>query len=176
MTVSSIQIATTDDIPELVSLVNSAYRGEEARKGWTHEADLIDGEMRTDANDLRTLMQKPGAVFLKCINGGQLQGTVYLEEKASSLYLGMLSVWPRLQGTGTGKKLLGAAEAFAQEKNCDRIHLTVISTRKELIQWYEKHGYHSTGATLPFPDDGRFGKPRMPLRFAVMEKKIGAII
>ena len=32
-----------EEIPALVRLVNSAYRGESSKKGWTTEADLLDG-------------------------------------------------------------------------------------------------------------------------------------
>ena len=40
--------ATVQDAPEIAILVNSAYRGDSSRQGWTTEADLLDGT-RTDA-------------------------------------------------------------------------------------------------------------------------------
>ncbi len=55
----NISIATIEDIPDLLQLINSAYRGEEAKKGWTHEADLIEGSIRTDEASLLQLIQKP---------------------------------------------------------------------------------------------------------------------
>jgi len=160
------------DLPKLNELVNSAYRGEEAKKGWTHEADLIEGEIRTDESSLHQLLNDPNAVFLKYEAHDKLLGSVYLQKKGTLLYLGMLSVDPASQGMGIGKKLLEAAEVFARENNCTAIGMTVISARKELIAWYGKWGYRDTGKREPFPDDERYGKPRQPIEFAVLEKAL----
>ena len=43
--------ALLSDVPQLVSLVNSAYRGDESRAGWTTEAELLAGQ-RTDPESL----------------------------------------------------------------------------------------------------------------------------
>lgn len=169
---TKISIATIEDIPQLLPLINNAYRGEEAKKGWTHEADLIDGSMRTDEQSLRELIQKPGAVILKYLHDKKITGCVYLEKKENKLYLGMLSVSPEIQAQGIGKKLLNAAEEYAGENNCGLIEMTVISVRTELIAWYERNGYQNTGRTEPFPADGRFGNPRVPLEFVFLEKKL----
>ena len=42
-----IKIAIQADIPSIVALLNSAYRGESSMKGWTTEAHLIGGNVRT---------------------------------------------------------------------------------------------------------------------------------
>jgi ribosomal protein S18 acetylase RimI-like enzyme len=167
-----ISIATVDDISQLLQLINSAYRGEEAKKGWTHEADLIDGTIRTDATSLEQLIQKPNAVILKYELDGKLAGCVFLEKKADRLYLGMLSVSPQIQAQGIGKKLLKAAEEHAKEVRCAVIEMTVISVRRELIAWYIRNGYTDTGKREPFPDDGKFGSPREQLQFIYMEKQV----
>ena len=62
-------------------LVNSAYRGESAKKGWTHEADLIQGEMRIDEKSLEKMIMDPNATILKYEEGDQIIGCVYLEKK-----------------------------------------------------------------------------------------------
>ncbi|MFL5742165.1 MAG: GNAT family N-acetyltransferase [Flavisolibacter sp.] len=165
-------IASADDVAQLVPLINSAYRGEEAKMGWTHEADLIEGTKRIDEVSLLEMMQNPNASILKIMEQQKIIGCVYLEKKGSRMYLGMLTVSPRIQGKGTGKQLLRAAEDFAVEKNCRLIEMTVISARTELIDWYRRNGYHNTGITKPFPDDGRFGKTRRKIEFIVMEKKL----
>lgn len=167
-----ISTSDFDDIPELVMLVNSAYRGEGSRKGWTTEADLLDGELRTDEQSLSQLLRNPKAVMLKFVSGDQITGCVYLEKQGHSLYLGMLSVCPAVQTQGIGKKLLNAAEEYAERQGCQSILMTVISLRHELIGWYERHGYKKNGETQPFPKNDRFGKPRQPLEFAVLEKKL----
>ena len=88
------------------------------------------------------------------------------------LYLGMLTVSPLQQASGIGKQLLAAAEVYAKEKNYPKVFMNVISVRYELISWYERHGYHNTGETKPFPADDRFGIPSRPLEFIIMEKLI----
>ena len=167
-----IVIAGINDIPALTVLVNSAYRGDSSKKGWTTEADLLDG-VRTDSDSLITMLQNPGCVILKYIDTqGLLLGCVYLQKKQTKLYLGMLTVLPELQARGIGKQLLAAAENYAKQNNCTAITMTVISVREELIAWYERHGYRGTGETEPFPTSPAFGLPKQPLHFIVMEKPI----
>lgn len=167
-----ISTATVNDIPQLLQLINNAYRGEEAKKGWTHEADLIDGTMRTDESSLKELIQKPNAVILKYELNEKISGCVYLEKKENKLYLGMLSVSPQIQAQGIGKKLLTAADDYGKQNNCSAIEMTVISVRKELIAWYERNGYSQTTKREPFPDDGKFGNPRQQLEFIYLEKQL----
>ena len=166
----SISKATIQDIPQLVTLINSAYRGEHSKKGWTTEANLLDG-VRTDPDSLEKMMAKENAVILKYSDEANVvQGCVYLEERDRKMYLGMLTVSPLLQAKGIGKKLLVQAEKYAEDKKCSTVKMTVISVRDELIKWYEKYGYRKTGETKPFPTDPKFGIPKQPLEFIVMEK------
>jgi ribosomal protein S18 acetylase RimI-like enzyme len=168
----TISTATVTDVSQLLQLINSAYRGEEAKKGWTHEADLIEGAIRTDEASLKELIQKPNAVILKYEQDKKIRGCVYLEIKERKLYLGMLSVSPQIQAQGIGKKLLNAAADFARQNDCNVIEMTVISVRKELIAWYERNGYCCTNKRAPFPDDGKFGSPRHQLEFVYLEKQL----
>jgi len=167
-----ITAATSLDIPELIELVNSAYRGPASRKGWTTEADLLDGELRTDEESMNALMKKPDTTILKFRSGDILTGCVYLEKQNSDLYLGMLSVFPAAQAQGIGKKLLFAAEEFGKVHGCHKIVMCVISLRHELIRWYERHGYKRNGETKPFPRNDRFGIAKQPLEFVVLEKPL----
>jgi ribosomal protein S18 acetylase RimI-like enzyme len=167
-----ISPATAADLSRLSALVNSAYRGEGSKKGWTTEADLLGGQ-RTDEAGLQKMIDTPGAAILKYEDADhQLVGCVYLQVKPEGLYLGMLTVSPELQGAGIGKRLLSAAETFAKQADCPAIVMTVISVRSELIAWYERHGYQRTGETQPFPADPAFGLPKQPLEFIVLEKTI----
>ena len=85
-----ISIAEEKDISSLVSLMDSAYRGEGSKQGWTSEADLFIGNKRTDETTLSKLITKPGSVFLKYTNDdGIIAGCVYLHKKESRLYLVM---------------------------------------------------------------------------------------
>lgn len=164
--------ATLEDVLELDKLVNSAYRGDSSRQGWTTEADLLDGT-RTNAEGIAELIATPGTTLLKYIEAGKILGCVELKNENGKLYLGMLTVQPHLQGKGIGKNLLFEAEVEARNQNCSSIFMTVISIRKELIDWYLRHGYIMTGERKPFAfTDPRFGQPKMKLEFIILEKKI----
>jgi len=170
-TIPEICIATEEDIPALVSLMNRAYRSETSRQGWTTEAHLISGEVRTDENDLQKVLRKPGSVILKYINDkNQLIGCVNLQKHDDRLYLGMFSVSPDEQGMGIGKKILIASEQHAKNEGCGSIYMRVISVREDIIIWYARHGYKDTGKIMPFVEDGLTGKHLQPLEFAVLEK------
>lgn len=167
--------ATTQDLPELSLLVNGAYRGDSARKGWTFESDLFDG-IRTNEAMLAEMLAQPTVTILLCRDQTThaLIGSVYLEKKADLMYLGMLTVSPEIQARGLGKQLLREAENYARRHECTTIEMTVISRRTELIAWYERRGYSLTGQTQPFPvEDTRFGLPKMALEFVVMRKALG---
>ena len=157
------------DIPALNQLVNSAYRGDSSRKGWTTEADLLSG-IRTDEAGLQAMLDKPNATILTYKTDSQLIGCVYLEKKGDNLYLGMLTVSPELQAGGIGRTLLEATENQARAQHCRAITMTVIPQRTELLAWYQRRGYSPTGETQPFPDDPRFGLPNQALSFIVLEK------
>ena len=168
----NITVAKEKDTPALAELINSAYRGDSSRIGWTTEADLLGGK-RTDADLILREMMIPGAVFLKYEDENRkLLGTVYLKKENNNMYLGMLSVSPYHQDKGIGKQLLHAATLFGRFRGCNRIYMTVISLRRELIAWYQRHGYRLTGERKPFESEEKFGLPNQPLEFVVLEKKI----
>jgi REP element-mobilizing transposase RayT/ribosomal protein S18 acetylase RimI-like enzyme len=168
----SILRALPDDAPELSALVNAAYRGDTSRQGWTTEADLIEGT-RTDAELLKEVIEKPGSMILKYVEDEKIIGCVELRKEGNKLYLGMLTVNPVIQGKGIGKALLKASEEEARRQQCRAIFMNVLTVRKELIDWYIRHGYHDTGSRKPFAfTDPRFGFPKQPLEFMIMEKEI----
>ena len=164
--------ATLTDVQELNQLVNNAYRGETSKKGWTTEANLLEG-LRIDEETLNQYFNDPNIIILKHTNeAGQITGCVYLEVRAPKLYVGMFSVSPTLQGKGIGRDLLLHAEDYAKQLNCNTLTMTVISIRHELISWYERRGYKATGEIQPFHVDKKFGVPKQPIELIVMEKNI----
>jgi len=166
--------ATDGDLEDVAALVNSAYRGESSRRGWTTEADYLDGQ-RTDVKALREdLFASPGAVMLLYRDAGALHGCVWLEPKQEGVwYLGMLTVRPDLQDRHLGRQILLAAEAFARGRGARRMYMHVVSIRDTLIAWYGRCGYVPTGETHPFPTGTRFGiAKRDDLEFVVLEKPL----
>lgn len=168
----SITLATLADIPELVVLINSSYRGESSKKGWTTEANLIGGQ-RIDNEGLTEQMADPNAVILKNTNDeGKITGCVYLQKRADKLYLGMLTVSPVLQANGLGRQLLQAAEGYARSINYHTITMTVITTRTELLEWYERRGYSKTGEIIPLVITEKFGILKQPVEMFKLEKSV----
>ena len=175
MSEATFRPAAPDDVPALHRLIESAYRGDSAKAGWTHEADLLGGQ-RTDETELRDILADASRVLLLAEIDGVLTGCVQVAKQGEGLaYLGLLTVDPRRQAGGLGRWLIAAAEAEAIDRfGATRMEMTVIRQRAELIAWYERRGYRLTGETRPFPlDDERFGLPQTrELEFVVLEKTL----
>ena len=166
--------ATVADIPSLVALVTSAYRGDASRHGWTTEADLLDGE-RIDPDVLRDDIQRPRSRIVLVEHDGVLQACAHVAEDDGAGYFGMFAVHPTLQGGGVGKQLLAESERIVRDEwQLPAMRMTVIDVRDTLIAFYERRGYRRTGIVKPFPyGDARFGIPlRGDLRFEVLEKAL----
>lgn len=166
---------TLDDLSAVHALIERAYRGETAKKGWTNEADLLDGQ-RTDVEELTDILTDSARVMLLAEEEGALVACLQLvDERGGTAYLGMLSVEPERQAGGLGRFMIAAAEAEAVTRFAARtMRMTVIRQRPELIAWYERRGYALTGETEPFPlSDERFGLPtRQDLEFVVLRKAL----
>jgi N-acetylglutamate synthase-like GNAT family acetyltransferase len=164
-----LRSATGADVDDLVALVESAYRGDASREGWTTEADLLDGQ-RTDAQDV--LESLDHLVVAEDESG--LVGCCALEPKGDFGYFGMFAVRPGTQGAGIGSRLLEEAERRAAEQGLRHVEMTVITVRTELLAYYLRRGYVDTGVQRPFPyGDERFGRPRRDdLAFTVLRKDL----
>jgi GNAT superfamily N-acetyltransferase len=162
------------DIDAVVALVESAYRGESGRRGWTTESDLLDGR-RTDAELVAELLVSPDhGLILLAIVDDVLRACCHLERHGDSAYFGMFAVDPSLQGGGLGKHVLAEAERIVRDTwRCRAMRMAVIDLRSELIAWYERRGYRRTGEYKAFPyGDERVGSPRRDdLRFELLIKE-----
>ncbi|MGE0395062.1 MAG: GNAT family N-acetyltransferase [Vicinamibacterales bacterium] len=171
----TFRAAAPADAPAIVALVESAYRGEASRAGWTTEADLLDGQ-RTDEAGVLAAIAGPGERIVLACDGDALVGSVLLRDEGhGSAYTGMLAVRPPLQGHGVGRALLQEAERMARsELRATTMRMTVIAQRAELLAWYERLGYRPTGERESFPyGDERFGRPRRnDLHFVVLKKAL----
>jgi tyrosyl-tRNA synthetase len=165
--------ATAADGEELVALVESAYRGQASRAGWTTEADLLDGQ-RTDAGAVGEILADPASDVITVRRGGTLVACAHLHRRGQAAYFGMFAVSPPAQGGRIGSAVLEEAERRARRWGCRTMEMTVIPQRQDLIGWYERRGYRATGERLPFPyGDERYGIPRRPdLQLAVLAKDL----
>jgi ribosomal protein S18 acetylase RimI-like enzyme len=167
---TTISPAARADAPALKALLEAAYRGDSARAGWNHEADILDDE-RIAPGELEALLADPAVTILTARDGADIIGCVAITVKGTALaYLGMLCVAPHLQSSGLGRQLLDAAEEHARAHGIDAMEMTVIDSRDALIAWYERRGYRRTGETRPFPV---LRDP--PITFVVLEKPLGPL-
>lgn len=170
----TFRAAHANDIPTLIDLVTSAYRGEVSKQGWTTEADLLDGQ-RIDAAGLARDMAREHSRILLAERAGAVLACAHVAVEDGAGYFGMFSVKPDQQGSGLGKQVIAEAERIAREEwQLPVMRMTVIDVRDELIAFYERRGYRRTGIKKPFPyGDARYGIPkRDDLRFEVLEKTL----
>ncbi|MGW5328190.1 GNAT family N-acetyltransferase [Streptomyces sp. NPDC004014] len=162
------------DVDALVALIESAYRGDASRAGWTTEADILQGQ-RTDPEGVLEVVKDPGSRLLTVEQDGRIVACCQLEHRGDAAYFGMFAVSPALQGAGLGKAVIAEAERQARATwGVTEMHMTVISVREDLIAWYERRGYRRTGRMTPFPyGDERFGIPqRDDLQFELLVKPL----
>ena len=171
----TFEAATPADVTAIVALVESAFRGDASRAGWTTEADLLNGR-RTGPDEIGSILADPDrSVLVERDVDGSLLASVVLRRDGEAAWLGMLSVSPTQQARGIGRRMVEGAESWAATRwGSRRIRMTVIVQRTELIAWYERRGYRRTGETAPFfYGDERFGMPKRPdLSFIVLEKAL----
>jgi GNAT superfamily N-acetyltransferase len=166
--------ARVADVAAIVALVESAYRGDASRAGWTTEADLLDGQ-RVDIVGVAEIVMRRGSRVLLAEMNDELLACCHLEKQGDTCYFGMFSVQPARQASGVGKRMLAEAERLARaDWKCKKMEMTVISVRSELMAWYERRGYRRSGRYKPFPyGDERFGIPkRNDLRFELLVKDL----
>ncbi|WP_114239104.1 GNAT family N-acetyltransferase [Dyella sp. C9] len=175
--IPAYRAAVIADVPAIVVLVESAYRGESGLRGWTTETHLLDGQ-RTDAQSVAELIDRDGSIVLLAEHDGTLLACCHIERQGPAGYFGMFAVSPELQCGGLGRSVLAEAERLAQVQwQASAMRMSVIEQRAELIAWYERRGYQLTGETRPFPyGQPRFGVPlRDDLRFVWMSKPLAGV-
>jgi GNAT superfamily N-acetyltransferase len=172
----SLRTATVDDVPAVVSLVESAYRGDASRAGWTTEADLLVGR-RTDPAEVLRLITTAGNVILVATSpDGGIVGCCHLQRRdEDTAYFGLFAVRPTAQAGGIGGWLLAAAEERARRDwGATTMEMTVLGQREDLIAWYRRKGYRPTGRTVPWPpsENVRSTPLRDDLYFATLAKPL----
>ena len=171
----TFRLAAPADVDVVVPLVQSAYRGDASRAGWTTEADLLEGQ-RVDAAMVAAAIADPATEIVLASADEQLLACCELRHDDAHLdtHLGMFAVRPDLQAAGVGRSVLAEGERRAAARGARRVVLSVIEHREELIAWYERRGYHRTGETAAFPyGDERFGRPtRDDLAFVLLAKPL----
>ena len=94
--------AELSDAAAIAALVNSAYRGETSRAGWTTEADLLDG-LRITTPEVATLIRREDAFVLAGVLRDQVVATIACERLENTAKFGLIAVKPTLQNKGYGR-------------------------------------------------------------------------
>ncbi len=130
---TSIRIATTADIPDIVAIVNSAFEVE----------TFLDGT-RTDGNNVAGMMQK-GEFLLMEDASGHLLASVFVELHGDRGYSGMFAVESSRQSMGLGRAMVEVVEDHCRNHGCKFLDIKVLSPRTKLPPFYRSLGYVETG-------------------------------
>lgn len=170
-----IRPATIAESEAVERLVNSAYRPADALPGWTHESGMVAGP-RISRDQVEALIRRAGSVVLVGIVGGEPVACVHVEMSGDTSHIGMLAVDPAFQSRGMGRRLLGFAEEFSSLTfRAGKFAVEVITSRAELLQFYQRRGYHRTGRISPYPIDAGVGRPlHEGLTVEVLERPKGS--
>jgi ribosomal protein S18 acetylase RimI-like enzyme len=170
--------AELSDCEHLSQLINSAYRGEPSRQGWTTEADILDG-VRTTTADLAKIVQSTDQFILMGELNQEIVACMHCQRQTLSghptAHFGMIAVKPTLQNKGHGKDLVAAAEAMTKRQwRAVGFYMVVISIRTEVIAFYERLGYERTGEFVDFPINPDKWQPKVAgLNLQYLAKLVG---
>ncbi len=175
----TFRYARQADAPYLVELIERAYRGPETAGSWASEAHLLKGP-RTSLSEVSALIAREDSRFLIADLDGRvaacclLQGLERLPNTTTNAaYFGMFALDPSAQGAGLGKLVIAEAERCIQELwGANEMVMTVINLRTELIGWYQRRGYHLSGAVLPFPFSETSGETTRDFHLVEMRKRL----
>lgn len=158
------------DVPRLALLIERAYRGPEAAKGWTNESEILTGP-RSSPAEIEGLIRDKDARFVTAFRAEKLVGCALIKREGNGAYFGMFAIDPDIQGGGLGKAMMTRCEEASQELwGATWMRLTVISLRDRLIGWYERRGYAQTGEHEAFPFDTATGALRTDFDLTVLKK------
>ena len=108
---TTYRLAEPVDVPAIRALIERGYRGDSARRGWTHEADLLEGD-RTSEAEIAAIVTRTGPAHA----AGRARRTrssapwTATDLGRETAYMGMLCVDPALQAGGLGRELIARIE------------------------------------------------------------------
>ena len=154
----SLRIASAEDAPQLVALINAAF---------SVERFFVDGD-RTTLEEVTRLFGT-GIFLVFDRPGDPPHACVYLEPRGDRAYLGLLAVDPARQGHGLGRQVMAAAEQYCLDTGCHAIDIKIVDLRTELPPFYKSLGFIEQGEA-PFENP----QATRPARFRLMSKDLMA--
>ncbi len=154
-----LRVAGSSDATQIADLVNRAYRPAAYAGGWTHESHLVSGS-RTSAEKVHALMTPQSPVLVLCEEAA-IRACVHVQAYGEYVHIGLLATDPLFQNQGLGKRMLAYAEQFSLEHcRVSMLRILVLSSRPELLAFYERRGYTQSGELQPYPTAAEeVGKP-----------------
>lgn len=134
--------ATANDIPEIVRIINAAFRVEDF---------FIDGNRTSDAEIAARMADPHVSIIVVDADSKSLAAAVVVDVHDSRGHFAMLSVDPPAQGRGTSRLLLNAVEEHCRSAGCGSLDIEIVNLRDELPAFYKAMGFVPAD-TAPFPD------------------------
>lgn len=140
-----VRYGTEADIPEIVRVINAAYRVE----------DFFVRGNRTNDEDVAGRMAASGGCFIVADSGdGVLVAATSVDVHEDRGHFAMLSVDPVVQGKGYARMMIDAVEDHCRKSGCRHLDIEVVNLREELPAFYERFGFAAT-STAQFSDMGK---------------------
>ena len=126
-----IEIATIDDVPELLSLQYKAFRPVAERLNWPDAPNLTETVEHARGEFLKY-------TTLKMLSGDKkIIGSVRGRVEDGSLYIGRLMVLPEFQKNGYGRILLREIQSMLPHNRA------WLDTLPETVSFYEREGFRT---------------------------------
>ena len=129
-----IEIATIDDVPELMELHDKAFFAIAAEVDWLDAPGLKESleQAREDFSRYTTI---------KILSDeGKIVGSVRGRVEDGSLYIGRLMVQPECQGRGYGKILFREIQKMIPH---NRVWLFTCGEVQRVVSFYEREGFRA---------------------------------
>ena len=167
------RVAGPSDVDAIAALIRRGFRGEASRRGWTSEADLVDG-LRTDAGQVHAAIAADGE-FLLGAHADHLFACCHCEFDQDRANLGMLTVDPDSRGRGLGSEMLAVCEPRLRDRQVPSVRVIVLDRLVALGGFYQRRGYERTGRTIRYAIvNERYGRPKV--EGLVFEERIKRLV
>jgi GNAT superfamily N-acetyltransferase len=145
----TIHEATTIEIPELVEIIRTSFRGVALRFGLTEE-NCPKHPSNCQATWITIALEKGARYFILSAEGASC-GCVAIEQGGLEVcYLERLAVLPSRRRRGYGRALVDHVLDEVKDLGAQRVDIGIIADHTELRDWYTKIGF-AEQKTANFP-------------------------
>ena len=136
----SVREAMVDDLPEILRMGRLFAEG--------CGIDVEFDEISAEATALALMEDDNGCLYID--RGGMLGGIVYPHYFNHGKTIAQELFWwcdPEARGTGVGRELFQAFEAWAQVRGATHISMIALASQKPVGRLYERRGYRAMEST-----------------------------